>query len=123
MGMIEDDLRELLSDAFDIGVYSRIIPTEMPECVVVQEIGGRTGRAGIRRAYRLISVMGVSRDASLSRERMLRARDYLTTHIPVTIGSTHYYRAVPQADGDLLMKSLNGPKYVHYCDIEVEASL
>lgn len=121
--MIEDDLRTLLSPVTDVSIYSRLIPADMPECVVVQEIGGRTGRAGIRRAYRLISVMGVSRDASLSQERMLRARDYLTTHIPVTIGSTHYYKAVPMADGNLLMKSLNGPKYVHYCDIEVEASL
>jgi len=121
--MIEDDLRELLSDAFDIGVYSRLIPTEMPECIVVQEIGGRASRASIRRAYRLISVMAVSKDAQQAQEWMLRARDYLTTHIPVTIGSTHYYRATPQANGDLLMKSLNGPKYVHYCDIEVVVSI
>ena len=48
--MIEDDLRGLLANELDEDVYARLIPVGMPECVVVQNMGGSTARAGIRRA-------------------------------------------------------------------------
>ena len=38
--MIEDDLRGLLAEDMDVDVYARLIPLGMPECVMVQEIGG-----------------------------------------------------------------------------------
>lgn len=121
--MIEDDLRGLLADAMDVDVYARLIPLGMPECVMVQEIGGRTSSAGIRRNYHTVSVMAVSISQASAIQRMKFARNFLTENIPADISGTHYYKARPLADGSLKMKSVNGPKYVEYCDIEVEASL
>ena len=121
--MIEDDLRGLLADHFDIDVCARIIPSEMTEGIVVQEIGGRYSSAGIRRTYHLISVMGVSRNEDTAGQRMRDARDYLTASIPTDIGGTHYYTAKAQADGKLDYKGLNGPRYVEFVDMEVETSI
>ena len=123
MGMIEDDLRGLLADHFDVDVCARIIPSEMAEGIVVQEIGGRYSSAGIRRTYHLISVMGISMNENTAGQRMRAARDYLTASIPATIGGTHYYTAKAQADGKLDFKGLNGPRYVEYVDMEVATSL
>lgn len=123
MGMIEDDLRILLADEIEADVYSRYYPAGMPECVVVQEIGGRSSRAGIRRTYHLISIMGVSSDKETAGKIMRQARDALVRSLPFKTGNVHYYTAVPQADGSLLYKVPNGPKYVEYVDIEVGCSI
>lgn len=119
--MIEDDLRGLLVDELDVDVYARLIPVGMPECVMVQEVGGRSSTAGIRRNYHTISVMACSADRETAGERMREARNILTTRIPAEINGTHYYTAVPLADGSLDMKAER--KYVTYCDIEVGCSL
>lgn len=121
--MIEDDLRGLLADELDEDVYARLIPVGMPECVVVQNMGGSTARAGIRRAYYTISVMGVSADRERAGQIMRRARNKLVKALPVKIGDTHYYTAIPLADGKLDYKTNNGPKYVAFVDMEVGASL
>ena len=47
--MIEDDLCTLLAGEIGVDVYARLIPIGMPECVMVQEIGGHSSTAGIRR--------------------------------------------------------------------------
>lgn len=119
--MIEDDLRTMLASELDVDVYARLIPIGMPECVMVQEIGGRSSPAGIRRNYRTISVMACSADRETAGQRMREARNILTTRIPAEINGTHYYTAVPLADGSLDMKAER--KYVTYCDIEVGCSL
>lgn len=119
--MIEDDLRGILADGIDVPVYARLIPPELPECVVVQKIGGRSSTAGIRRTYHTISVMGVSTDREKAGQLMRQARNFLTVNIPADVGGTHYYTAVPLADGSLLMKE--GRRYVTFVDMEVGASL
>lgn len=121
--MIEDDLRGLLADELDENVYARLIPVGMPECVVVQNMGGSTARAGIRRAYYIISIMGVSADRERAGQIMRKARNKLVRALPVKIGDTHYYTAIPLADGKLDYKTNNGPKYVAFVDMEVGASL
>lgn len=121
--MIEDDLRGLLADAMDVDVYARMIPMELPECVVVQEIGGEKVDAGIRRNRHTISVMAVSYSQASAIQRMKAARNFLTTHIPTTVSGTHYYTAKALADGSLKRKSLNGPKYIEFVDMTVEASI
>ena len=121
--MIEDDLRGLLSDNMEAAVYARLIPLEMPESVTVQEIGGSAIDAGIRRTRHTISVMAVSGNQETAGQLMREARDILITNIPADIGGTHYYTATALADGSLFIKRLNGPKYVEYCDMEVEASI
>lgn len=121
--MIEDDLRNLLASEFDVDVIARILPSEMTEGIVVQEIGGRSSKAGIRRNYHLVSVMGISMTKETASQRMKAARDYLITHIPMTVGGTHYYTARAQADGKLDYVTLNGPRYVEFVDMEVGASL
>lgn len=119
--MIEDDLRTLLAGELDVAVYSRLFPIGMPESVMVQEIGGRSSTAGIRRNYRTISVMACSASRDAAGERMREARDILVRSIPADINGTHYYTAVPQADGSLWMKAER--KYVAYVDIEVGCSI
>ena len=125
--MIEDDLRGLLEDELGINVYSRVIPAKMPECVVVQKIGGHSSFAGIRRQYVLISIMGVSADRETASQMMRRARDALITSLPFTIEDDgairHYYTAKAQADGSLEHKTVNGPKYVEFVDMEVKVSI
>ena len=121
--MIEDDLRGLLADELDVDVYARFIPMELPECVVVQEIGGRSSTAGVRRNYRTISLMAVSSDRETAGQRMRASRNFLTASIPADINGTHYYTAVPQADGNLLMKAKHGPVYIAFVDIEVGCSI
>lgn len=121
--MIEDDLRGLLADELDVDVYARLIPVGMPECAVVQNMGGSTARAGIRRAYYTVSIMGVSADRETAGQIMRKARNKLVRALPATVGTTHYYTAIPLADGKLNYKTNNGPKYVAYVDMEVGASL
>lgn len=121
--MIEDDLRGLLAEEMDVDVYARLIPLGMPECVMVQEIGGHLVNSGIRRTSHTVTVMACSSNQATAVQRMKDARDLLTTGIPATIGGTHYYTAVPLADGSLKMKSVSGPKYVEFVDMTVEASL
>lgn len=121
--MIEDDLRGLLADHFDVDVVARLIPLEMREGIVVQTIGGRSSTAGIRRTYYQISVMGISADMGTASQRMREARDYLIASIPADIGDTHYYTAKALADGKLDFKTVNGPRYVEFVDMEVGASL
>lgn len=121
--MIEDDLRGLIDPETEVEVYARLIPLGLPECIVLQEIGGRTSTAGIRRNYRTVSVMAVSSDRETAGQRMRWGRNFLTENIPAYINGTHYYKATPLADGTLLMKARNGPRYITYCDMEVECSL
>lgn len=121
--MIEDDLRGLLAEEMDVDVYARLIPLGMPECVMVQEIGGQALNAGIRRTSHTISVMACSQDQETAGQLMRAARNLITAGIPATIGNTHYYTAVPLADGSLKMKASNGPRYVEYVDMQVVASI
>lgn len=121
--MIEDDLRTLLSPVTDVSIYSRLIPAGMPECIMIQEIGGRSSGAGIRRNYRTVAIMSCSSDRETAGRRMREARDYLIEHLPAKINGTHYYTAEALADGSLFMKSASGPKYVVSVDMEVDCSL
>ena len=121
--MIEDDLRGLLAVDMDVDVYARLIPSGMPECVMVQEVGGHAVDAGIRRTSHTISVMACSQDQETAGLLMRTARDLITEGIPATIDGTHYYTAVPLADGSLKMKATNGPRYVEYVDMQVVASI
>lgn len=121
--MIEDDLRGLLATGTDIDVYARLIPMDASECIVLQEIGGRSSTAGIRRNYRTVSVMACSEDRETAGQRMRWSRDYLTENLPSLINGTYYYTAVPLADGTLLEKRKNGPLYVTFCDMEVASSI
>ena len=54
---------------------------------------------------------------------MRKARNKLVKLLPATVGTTHYYTAIPLADGKLEYKTNNGPKYVAYVDMEVGASI
>ena len=119
--MIEDDLCTLLAGEIGVDVYARLIPIGMPECVMVQEVGGRSSTAGIRRNYRTVSVMACSADRETAGQRMREARNILITNIPADINGTHYYTATALADGSLWMKAER--KYVAYCDLEVGCSL
>ena len=121
--MIEDDLRGLLAEDMDVDVYARLIPLGMPECVMVQEIGGQSVMGGVHRASHTITVMACSSSIETAGQRMRAARDLLTQGLPATIGGTHYYTAVPLADGSLRMKAVNGPRYIEYVDMTVEASI
>jgi hypothetical protein len=121
--MIEDDLRGMIAEGMDVDVYARLIPLELPECVVVQQIGGRSSTAGVRRNYRTVTLMAVSTDREKAGQMMRACRNFLTAHIPAEINGTHYYTAVPQADGKLLLKAKNGPRYVTFVDIEVGCSI
>ena len=121
--MIEDDLRSILADEFDVDVYARLIPPELPECIMVQEVGGRSSAAGVRRNYHTISVMAVSSDRETAGQRMRDVRNFLTASLPADVGGTHYYTAVPLADGNLKMKAKRGPVYIAFVDIEVGCSI
>ena len=121
--MIEDDLCTLLAGEIGVDVYARLIPIGMPECVMVQEVGGRSSTAGIRRNYRTVAIMSCSSDQETAGKRMREARDYLIEHLPAKINGTHYYTAEALADGTLFMKSANGPRYVVSVDMEVDCSL
>lgn len=121
--MIEDDLRSLLADEVDVDVYARFIPITLPECVTVAIIGGRNSTAGIRRTYHSISVMACSSDKETAEVRLREARDILTTGLPADINGTHYYTAVPLADGSMMKKTVNGPRYIEFVDMEVACSI
>ena len=121
--MIEDDLRGLLAEDIDVDVYARLIPLGLPECVMVQEIGGQIIGGGVHRTRHTITVMACSSNIETAGQRMREARNLLTAGLPATINGTHYYTAVPLADGSLKMKANNGPRYIEYVDMSVEASI
>lgn len=122
--MLEDDLRTILAEAMTgTAVYSRMIPSEIPEGITVQEIGGRSSTAGIRRNYRTVALMAYSSDRDKAGTILRDARNILIESIPATINGTHYYTAKALADGTLKMKQRAGPRYVAYVDMEVGCSL
>ena len=122
--MIEDDLRDIIAENLPgVAVYSRMIPIDLPECVCVQEIGGSYVLGGIHRARQTITVLAVSTCKAIAENRLREARDALITHIPATVGSTHYYTAKSLADGSLKKKAARGPAYIEFVDMEVVASL
>lgn len=123
MIMIEDDLRGLLAEDIDVDVYARLIPLGLPECVMVQKIGGQIIGGGVHRTRHTITVMACSSNIETAGQRMREARNLLTAGLPATIGNTHYYTAVPLADGSLKMRANNGPRYIEYVDMSVEASI
>ena len=121
--MIEDDLRGFLDAQSDVPVYARYIPPEVPECLAVVENGGVHSTSSIRRSTHSISIESASTDRRKAKDRLNRARDYLTTQIPAEINGTHYYTAVPMADGNLLVKSPRGPTYIFHVTLEVVRQL
>ena len=122
--MIEDDLRELIgSELPGYSVYSRIIPIDLPQCIVVQEGAGQPSTASIRRATHRVTMMAVSQDKGTAANMLRTARDALIPGIPWTSATTHYYTARAMADGSVRRKALNGPRYIEYVDMEVVASL
>lgn len=121
--MIEDDLRGLLAEDMAVDVYARFIPMDLPECVMVQEIGGQIIGGGVHRTRHTITVMACSADIETAGQRMREARNLITAGLPATIGGTHYYTAVPLADGSLKRKVENGPRYIEFVDMAVEASI
>lgn len=121
--MIEDDLRELLAPYEDIPVYSRQLPPDLPDCICIQEIGGRTSNAGIRRAVHFISVLACSSRLETARGYMSNARNFFTTHLPAEINGTHYYYAVPLAEGTIKQKAPRGPTYIYHTTMEVTRQL
>lgn len=122
--MIEDDLRDIISAQLPgVPVYSRLIPLNLPECIVVQELGGSYILGGIRRAAQTITVMAVSTCKATAENRLREARDALITRIPATVGGTHYYTAKSLADGSVKKKAARGPTYIEFVDMEVVASL
>ena len=121
--MIEDDLRGFLDAQSDVPVYARYIPPEVPECLAVVENGGVHNTSSIRRATHSISIESASTDQRKAKDRLNRARDYLTTQIPAEINGTHYYTAVPLADGNLLVKTAHGPTYIYHVTLEVVRQL
>lgn len=121
--MIEDDLRGFLDAQSDVPVYARYIPPEVPECLAVVENGGVHSTSSIRRSTHSISIESASSDQRTAKDRLNRARDYLTTQIPAEINGTHYYTAVPMADGNLLVKTAHGPTYIFHVTLEVVRQL
>lgn len=121
--MIEDELRELLAPSTDIPVYARQLPPDLPDCICIQEIGGRTSNAGIRRAVHFISIMACSGRLETARGYLNGARDYMTTHLPAEINNTHYYYAVPLAEGTIKQKAPRGPTFIYHTTMEVTREL
>lgn len=122
--MLEDDLRTLLAEAMTgTAVYSRFIPSEIAEGITVQEIGGRSSTAGIRRNYRTVALMAYSSDRDKAGTILRTARNILIESIPATINGTHYYTAKALADGTMKTKERAGPRYVEFVDMEVGCSL
>ena len=122
--MIEDDLRDIISAQLPgVPVYSRLIPLNLPECIVVQELGGTPSTAGIRRATHRVAVMAISASQRYAQDLLRSARDILITGIPADRSGTHYYTAKALADGHMARKTPHGPKYIESVDMEVVASL
>lgn len=117
--MIEDDLREILTNAVGVSVYSRQIPPNLPECVCVQEVGGLHTNGNIRRAVHFISILACSRRIEDARQYLNTARNYLVTHMPLEHNGVHYYLAVAQAEGEILIKPPRGPVYILHVTVEV----
>jgi hypothetical protein len=120
---IEDELRELLAPNTAIPVYSRQLPPDLPPCLCIQEIGGRTNNSNIRRAVHFISILAVAPRIEDARAHMAQARDFLTTHLPADIGGVHYYTAVPLAEGTIKQKAPRGPAYIMHTTLEVTRQL
>jgi len=120
--MIEDDLR-LLMQSIAIPVYSRLIPPRVDEALSVQVSGGYPVKAGIRRASHTVTILSVSRSKANAMRNLAIARDFLITHIPADVNGTHYYTAVPLADGNMLVKSPRGPTYIYHVTLEVVRQL
>jgi len=122
--MIEDDLRDIIAGTIEgTPVYSRMIPAPLPECIVVQRIGGSPVYSGIRKAREVVTVMAVSTSKALAEDLVREAADIIITSMPHDTTSGHYYTATALADGSLMKKSRNGPAYIEYIDLEVLASL
>lgn len=122
--MIEDDLRDMIADQLPgVPVYSRLIPLNLPECIVVQELGGEPSTAGIRRATHRVAVMAISASQRYAQDILRSARDILITGIPADRSGTHYYIARALADGHMARRTPAGPKYIESVDMEVVASL
>ena len=85
--------------------------------------GERRSAQHVRRATHSISIESASTDQRKAKDRLNRARDYLTTQIPAEINGTHYYTAVPMADGNLLVKTAHGPTYIYHVTLEVVRQL
>lgn len=120
---IEDDLREYLSAHTAVPVYSRYLPPELPQCYGIQEIGGRTSNASIRRAVHFISVMAVSDRLETARQLLQYARDFFVENLPAEINGRHYYLAVAMAEGEILAKAARGPAYIYSVTLEVTVQL
>lgn len=122
--MIEDDIRDLLSAQIpDVAIYSRLIPMALPECIVVQELGGTPSTAGIRRATYRITLLAISASQRYAQDLRDTVRNKLITHLPADHAGTHYYLARPLNNGGLRRKTPAGPKFIEYADLEVVASL
>ena len=128
--MIEDELRDLLAPNTDIPVFARYLPPELPQCYCIQEIGGRTSNANLRRAVHFISVMACASRLEEARVRLNYARDFYTTQIPLrdngtvtTINQHHYYTAVPMAEGKIIQKAARGPVFILHAIMEVTRQL
>lgn len=122
--MIEDDLRDIIAGEIEgTPVYSRMIPMTLPECIVVQRIGGTPVYSGIRKARETVTVMAVSTSKALAEDLVRTAADIITKAMPTDTASGHYYTATALADGSLKKKSRNGPAYIEFIDMEVLASL
>lgn len=120
---IEDELRELLAPNTAIPVYARQLPPDLPPCLCIQEIGGRTNNSNIRRAVHFISILAVAPRIEDARAHMAQARNFLTTHLPADIGGIHYYTAVPLAEGTIKQKAPRGPAYIMHTTLEVTRQL
>lgn len=119
----EDDLRTIIAPYLSIPVYARLIPPDLPDCVSVQAVGGRTTTAGIRRAVDTVSLIVVHHDRETAISILRTVRDRLVESLPVTVNGTRYYLAEPLADGSLKRKGKRGPAYIEYVDLEVTRSL
>ena len=122
--MIEDDLREILSAQLPgVPIYSRVIPMTLPECIVVQELGGTPSTAGIRRATHRVAVMAISASQEYAMDLRETARTALIKSMPAGHAGTHYYIARPLDSSAEKRKTPAGPKYIAFADLEVVASL
>lgn len=122
--MIEDDLRGIITGSMDVPVYSRLIPTALPDCIMVAYAGGRAVKSGIRKARYLVTLYSVSPDRPTASARLRQARDALITALPsTTAAGVHYYYATAINEGGLKRKTSAGPVYLEYVDMEVMASL
>ena len=122
--MIEDDIRGVIGQALTgTDVYARLIPPTLPECVMIQELGGTPSTSSIRRATHKVTVMACTQDRGKSIDLCRRARDALITACPFDTADAHYYHARAMAEGSIKQETRNGPSYVEFVDLEVLVSL